>query len=357
MVRVALTVEQNWFAVPGGTARSTNRLIRALAEHHPNEVQLRGFHGFHRRSPTLPVPSELSTTSIPVPGRLLVQLWGRKGWPAVDRWVPDADLVHSPAYVLPSTVRPTVVTLHDLAFVRHPEWFTAHGVRFFNRLLDRVRHGDQQVIVPSAETAADCVAAGISEARLHVIPWGVNPTTVDTDRARSFAAELGATAPFVLFVGTLEPRKNLTALADAMALVPDTPLVVVGPKGWGDVEVEGALLLGERSAEEVAMLMAAARVVAYPSTLEGFGLPVLEAMAQGTPVVVHAGSTPAAVAGPGGVEVDTGDAGQFAEAIRTLVDDPSFHADRSAAARERATEFTWENTAALTIAVYREAAQ
>lgn len=355
MIRIALTIEQNWFTVPGGTARSTNRLIRALDEFHGDEVHLTGVRGLHRADAVLPVPAALTTASIPVPGRLLVQLWGRGGQPSIDRWAPDADVVHAPAYLLPATSKPTVATLHDLAFVRHPEWFTAHGVRFFNRLLNRIVAGDQLVIVPSEETLADCVEAGISEHRLRQIPWGVRRSTVDTERAQRFAAEHGMADRAVLFVGTLEPRKNLSALAAAMSLVPDSQLVVVGPKGWGDVTVEGALLLGERSADEVAMLMKAARVVAYPSRVEGFGLPVLEAMTQGTPVVVHAGSTPAVVAGPGGTAVNTGDSQEFAAAVRSLLEDDALHAEVAAAASARAAEFTWSNTARRTLDVYREA--
>lgn len=355
MIRIALTIEQNWFTVPGGTARSTNRLIRALDEHHGSEVRIEGVHGLHKADPVLALPTALHTASIPIPGRILVQLWGRNGWPTIDRWVPDAEVVHAPAYLLPSTAKPTVVTIHDLAFVRHPEWFTAHGVRFFNRLLDRLVEGEQMVIVPSEETLADCVSAGIEETRLRAIPWGVRPSTIDPERARRFAAGKGVGEKSVLFVGTLEPRKNLDALAEAMALLPDAQLVVVGPKGWGDVTVDGALLLGERSAEEVEMLMAAARVVAYPSRVEGFGLPVLEAMTQGTPVVVHVGSTPAAIAGPGGVAVDTGAPEEFAAALSALLEDDGFHAGIAGAATARASEFSWEDTAADTLDVYREA--
>ena len=265
-------------------------------------------------------------------------------------------MVHAPAYVVPKTASPVVVTIHDLAFVRHPEWFTSHGAGFFDRFLAQVVASDASVIVPSAITADDCVRAGIDGERISVIPWGVSAPVVDAADGAAVRARHGLPESFVLFVGTLEPRKNLRALADAMtSLDRPEPLVVIGPTGWGDITVPGARLLGEVSSAEVAALMAEATVLAYPSHFEGFGLPVLEAMVQGTPVVVTAGTVPADIAASGGLAVDTRNVAELAGAIEALLDDDDLRAQLGAAGRGRAAEFDWATTAAATVDVYESA--
>lgn len=350
MTRTAILVEQNWNTVPGGTARSINTLIGAMAEN--TSTHLTGLALKHRGRPTLELPDGLPVRSIPLPARLTVQSWNRAGRPSIDRWV-DAEVVHAPAYVIPGTKKPLVVTIHDLAFVRHPEWFTPHGVAFFNRFLGQVVTNEAAVIVPSAATADDCVAAGIDEARITTIAWGSDPLAVSEDEADQVRRRHGLADEFVLYVGTLEPRKNLVMLAAAMGMLKNSlPLVVVGPNGWGDVEIADARLLGELPSAEVAALMAAATVVAYPSHFEGFGLPVLEAMAQGTPVVVTQATAPADIAGDAGLAVDTRSARSIAWAIDELTGDPALRMDMGRRGRARAATYDWATTAKATAAVY-----
>lgn len=283
---------------------------------------------------------------------MTVQAWNRSRSPSIDRWV-EADLVHAPAYVVPGTDKPLVVTIHDLAFVRHPEWFTPHGVAFFNRFLAQVVALDAAVIVPSAATADDCVVAGIDEARVTTIPWGSDPILVSDDDADRVRAVHGLPDEFVLYVGTLEPRKNLAMLAAAMGMLQHPlPLVAVGPDGWGDIEMANARLLGELSTPDVAALMSAATMLAYPSHFEGFGLPVLEAMAQGTPVVVTEGTAPAEIAGDAGLAVDTRSARSIAAAIDELAGDAARREEMGAHGRARSARYDWATTATATAAVY-----
>lgn len=354
MLRVGIAFEQNWNRVPGGTAISTNRLASALAEE--DGVEIVGIIGRHRRSPTIEPPLGLAWALIPFPGRLMQQGWSRGIGPAVDRWLDGIDVVHAPAYVVPPTARPIVVTVHDLAFRHHPEWFTTNGVRFFSRFLERVRDGAMAVAVPSTRTAADCVDAGIEAERIHIVPWGVDATPVADDRIEAIRGELDLHPRSVLFVGTLEPRKNLDGLARALRHVDDHELVVAGPEGWGDVAPPpGARILGRLPDDRVREVMAASRVLAYPSHLEGFGLPVLEAMAVGTPSVVTAGTAAAEVAGDTGIAVERGDEIALAEAIEALLGDDDLHHRLSVAGRRRAAEFTWESAATSMIDVYRAA--
>ena len=349
MTRAAILVEQNWNAVPGGTARSTNRLIDALTAY--TDVLVVGLHGRHRHPPKLPIPAGIETLAVPVPGRVLAETWSRVRFPSIDRWA-DVDVVHAPAYVLPPTQRPLVATVHDLAFVRHPEWFTPNGVAYLSRFLERLRESDAAVIVPSGATAQDCIARGISADRVTVIPWGIDvdvATADDVDRVRR---RYSLPESFVLFVGTVEPRKNLHTLTEALATLPNVDLVVAGPPGWGGVDLPGATLLGEVPAEDIEPLMAAASVLAYPSHFEGFGLPVLEAMAQGTPVVTTQGTAPAEIAAGGGLAVDTRSASALAQALHDLMSDPAQRSELGAAGSIRAGEFLWQETARRTADVY-----
>jgi len=307
VTRAGILVEQNWNAVPGGTARSINRLIVALSAY--TDVSTVGIHGRHRQPPQLPLATGIKTVTVPLPGRILAETWSRVRFPSIDRWV-EADVVHAPAYVLPPTQKPLVATIHDLAFVHHPEWFTPNGVAYLSRFLERVRRSDAAVIVPSGATAQDCVAKGISAERVTVIPWGIDVEAAADSEVERVRRRYSLPESFVLFVGTVEPRKNLHTLADAMATLP----------GHGH--------------------------------FEGFGLPVLEAMAQGTPVVTTQGTAPAEIAASGGLAVDTRSVSALAGALRDLMSDAAQRSELGAAGRIRAGEYLWQETARRTANVY-----
>ena len=355
MIRVAILAEQNWNTVPGGTARSINRLVEELQR--DATVELVGVHGRHSTEPVLAVPSGLATVELPVPGRALTQIWNRMDRPRMERWTGPIDVVHAPAYLVPGTTNPAVVTVHDLAFRHNPSWFTPHGVRYFDRFLERLAAADHRVIVPSARTATDCAQHGIDPDRIDVIPWGSEAIDVTDQQVADTLERHGVRDDAVLFVGTIEPRKNLDGLLAAMRLLPERQLVLVGPSGWGNTELGDALVLGSLERAEVAALMAGCGVVAYPSHFEGFGLPVLEAMAQGTPVIVTTGTVPEELAADAGVAVDTTNPRSLAAAIEQVLADAPYRERVGALGRQRAAEFNWATTAARTTEVYRKLAR
>lgn len=350
MLHVAVSLEQNWNAVPGGTSVSTNRLIEAMVA--DGSVRISGFHGSHGEEPRLEIPSGLEPVKLPFPGRVLQQSWSRSQWPSIDSHV-LSDVVHAPAYVMPATSRPVVVTIHDLAFLRHPEWFTRNGVRFLRRFVEVARSRARAVIVPSEVTAQDCIEAGFETDLIQVIPWGIDVETPVPASIQEAQRRHGVTPGGVMFVGTQEPRKNLETLVKAMEDLPDVPFTVVGPHGWGELDLGRAQRTGYVDQADVAALMAGADIVAYPSHFEGFGLPVLEAMAVGTATVVSASTASHEVGGEACVGVDTSSPQRLREAIVELLADGARRDELVRRGIERAANFRWDHAATRTIEVYR----
>jgi glycosyltransferase involved in cell wall biosynthesis len=362
VLRVAMTVEQLWQRVPGGSGTYIRELVGAL----PDDVQITGVaarHGEPQPGEPLGVPVALSR----LPRRALYDGWNLLRRPRVPRPAASADVLHASTWAVPPRSAPLVVTVHDVAFLRAPEHFTPRGNRYFRRALEVVRRDADLVIAPSHATADDCVAAGVDPARLRVVPHGVRvPPNVGTPER---AADLrGTHRPYVLWCGTLEPRKNVAGLLRAFAMLasaePDLDLVVVGPAGWGDTadEVRGLMtgairdrvrMLGHVSWIDLHTLYAHARAFCFPSIWEGFGMPVLEAMAHGVPTVSSAGTSMAEFAEGAGLLVDPHDPASLAEALRHAVG--SGHDELATLARARAAEYTWQRAAAATALVYREA--
>jgi len=258
-----------------------------------------------------------------------------------------ADVLHCPTYRGPVRPRvPFVVTVHDVAVLRHPEAFNRWTRSYSPRVVPRVLRAARQVIAVSEFTRRELIELlGVPEARIHVVP-----NAVEDEFTQDGPAEHGE---YVLAVGTLEPRKNLDRLVEAGRHV-HTELRIVGARGWGGVEVtgNGVRWLGEVSDAQLARLYRGAACVAYPSLYEGFGIPVLEAMACGAPVVTTRGTAMEEVADGAAVLVDAHDPAEIAAGIAQAVAD---RAQLVAKGLERARLFRWDAVAAATVGVYREA--
>lgn len=355
-MRVAVTLEQCWHRVPGGTARATLDTISAVARR--GGIEQVGVSARHRD----PAP-EAWQPSIPVrqlwlPRIALYDAWQRLGHPVVERATGPVDLVHATGHVAAASRAPLVVSVWDLSFLHDPSMFTKRGISVFTRFLDRVRDGAAMVICPSEATRHDCAEAGIDAARLRVVPLGTTLGDVGADEVARVRTAHRLERPYVLFVGTVEPRKNLGRLLEAYARLGDVDaeLVLVGPEGWRtDLPETTARRLGFVPRADLAALYAGAAVVAYPSLREGFGLPVLDAMAQGAAVVTSATTSTAEVAGDAALLVDPLDVDAIAAALQSLLDDPDLAARLGGAARARAAEFTWGRTADGVVAAYEAA--
>jgi glycosyltransferase involved in cell wall biosynthesis len=268
-----------------------------------------------------------------------------------------ADIYHSPLLRGPfSRGRPPfVMTVHDLVPVLWPETMPRWHRLYTSRFIRRIVAAADRIIVPSDDTANDL------NARLHVAPDRIRvvPNGVDS---RFFGKAPGNSVvdrPYVLFVGTPEPRKNLRRLVSAMAILRERgfvqQLVVVGAGGWGEdiPDVEGIRKTGRVSDSELHALYAHATCLALPSLHEGFGLPALEAMAAGTPVVAgNSGALPEVTAGAA-VLVNPLSVAAIADGIEQAITERN---RLIPVGRARAGEFSWEAAAALTARVYRELA-
>jgi glycosyltransferase involved in cell wall biosynthesis len=259
-----------------------------------------------------------------------------------------ADVLHCPTYRGPiHTKTPLVVTVHDLAVFRRPEAFP-RWMRSYSRLVvPRVLRAARRVLAVSEFTASELEAVlGIAREKI-----AVTPNAVDAQFAPDGPR---ADGDYVLAVGTLEPRKNLPRTIAAAARL-GLEVRVAGAAGWGGVEPHGANvhLLGEIDDVELARQFRGALCVAYPSLYEGFGIPVLEAMACGAPVVTSRGGATEEVAGGAAVLVDPLDVGAIAEGIEAAI---GRREQLHALGLERARAYSWEETARRTVAAYREAA-
>jgi glycosyltransferase involved in cell wall biosynthesis len=260
-----------------------------------------------------------------------------------------------------------VVTVHDVLFLEHPEWYPPRGVSFHRQALRRLHQADL-IVCPSRATQQALASAdpGLPPAR--VVPLGTDlRPPVDADRSLE---GLGVQRPYVLWVGTLEPRKNLGGVVrgfrHAVSSIPGGDrfrLYLVGPAGWGatigaereEGPGDSVRWLGPRSREDLAALYAGADAFVFPSLGEGFGLPVLEAMACGAPVVTSDRSSLREVAGDAAGLCDPGDDASIGSALAEVLADRSLAEDRARRGRLRAGHFTWDRTVRETADCYRAA--
>lgn len=355
---VAFTAEQLWQPTPGGSGTYVVELGGALSA--LPGVDVVGLAARHGGPPPPDWTAGFPVRHAGLPRTALYEAWNRAGRPRAERVVPGADLVHATTWAVPPTRRPLVVTVHDLAFLAEPGHFTRRGNAWFRRALDRVRADADAVIVPSRTTAQDCIDAGFPAARVHVVPHGARVPEVTEQDVAGLRRHHGVPSRYVLWCGTLEPRKNLRTLLRAYAAarprLGDVDLVLVGPTGWGDLDLAdvptaGVRVLGRLDRPALHAAYAGATAFAFPSIREGFGLPVLEAMSHGVPVVTSAGTACAEVAGDAALLRDPTDVAGWADALVEATG--TAHADLVAASRRRARGFSWASAAEATLEIYR----
>ena len=282
-------------------------------------------------------------------------------WPSrLRRLAPDVFLGAAGALPLMDVGSPSVITVHDLAIYRNAGWFPQPQPLSTRWVVPSSLRRADMVIAVSNNTARDAEELfGVPSSRIAVVPHGVSRglRPMSGDELASARERLQLPERFILFVGTIEPRKNLLTLLEAWAMMRDRPdLVIVGAWGWNYEPVrERISRLGDRvhhlDALEPAELPAIynlAQVLAHPAWYEGFGLPPLEAMACGTPVVVSDSSSLPEVVDDAGLVVPAGDADAWRKALEKVLGDTDLAADMRRRGILRAAEFSWSRSADLT---------
>ncbi len=322
-----------------GIGRYTGSLLAALAGGPDELVQT----AFTLRGRLAPVPG-VEVRQRPAPARGLQAAWARGEWPPVELLTGRLDVFHATNFVLPPLRRARgVVTVHDLAFLRMTETVSAASARY--RALVPRSIGRASVVLTPSETVAEQVRQAYAPAvPVVAVPHGVDAGwSAATPPDAEPRARLGLPAEYVVFVGTLEPRKDVATLLAAHALLRDAPpLVLVGPPGWGEqLDVTGCVTPGFLDDDDLRPVVAGASALVLPSRDEGFGLPVLEALAAGTPVVCSDLPVLREVGGTHAAYAPVGDVEAFAAALAGVLADPP---DPSPG-RAYATDFTWARCA------------
>jgi len=362
-----------------GIGQYTLHLTRELQQLLPQPPSIFYGAGWSREVRTTPLPGvqgikNLIKRVIPRPyhvSRFIQQMRFSSGARAH-----DIGLYHEPNFLSYRFRGPSVVTVHDLSWVRYPETHPADRVRIMNQLMPRVVSRATHILVDSEFIRQEVLSYyGLPPERVTTALLGVSPDFRPLD-ANACAAALTSQGlrygEYMLAVGTLEPRKNLTTVIAAFARLPESirrryPLVIVGMKGWGIdkfpdslgrmINAGEARLTGYVSQQDMPMLYSGARLFVYPSLYEGFGLPPLEAMACGVPVIVSDRASLPEVVGQAGILVEALDHEVLSTNMQTLLEDDGLHRRLSEAGLLQAAKFTWRQCAVETMLVYRKVLQ
>ena len=281
--------------------------------------------------------------------------------------MPAADVIHLPAPEAPFVRKPParlVISVHDITPLLFPHWHTRWRVAYFRLVVRRLIRMADAVLASSRSTRRDLVSRlNIPKTRVHVVYPGVADRFRPCRRDRRLLEGYGIREPYLLTVGTVEPRKNIARLVEAYGRVrPDALLVVVGGKGWHSSSIfrtvsraglSGRVIFtGYVPDDHLPQIYSSARAFLYPSLYEGFGFPVLEAMRCGTPVVTADRSSTAEIAGGAALLVDPGSASAIGRAMRRILSDEDLRHELIQNGLRQAAGFTWARCAQQTAAVY-----
>jgi glycosyltransferase involved in cell wall biosynthesis len=365
-LRVAVDATSS-LGVQTGIGRVTSELLDGLARRDDLDTTAYAITWRGRQRLAGVVPDRVRVATRAYPARLTRVLWPRARFPSIETWTGPVDVVHATSYVAPPTRAAVLVTVFDLTYAHFPELSSGDALRYPRLVEVAIRRG------ATVHTASEYVRAEIQERYdlgpdrvIRVYPGLGPPPTGDAGRGRRVAGS----DRYVVALGTVEPRKNLPRLVEAFDAVaadhPDVTLVVAGPDGWG-VEAFDAAVAASHHRDRIRRLgwveegdrqdlLAGAAVLAYPSVYEGFGLPPLEAMQAGTPVVAaNAGALPE-VLGDAALLPDPGDVDDLAASLTRVLDDEELRETLIERGTRRTDEYRWDRAIPEFVATYRRLA-
>jgi glycosyltransferase involved in cell wall biosynthesis len=364
--KLVVLLEQLLAPVPGGTGRYSRELTAALAATAPAGWTVGSTVARHADPTPAMIPGVEGPHVLPLPHRALVAAWDA----GVALW-PGGDAVHAPTPLAPPAPRrgcDLVVTVHDTVPWTYPDGLTRRGIGWHRRMIGRAARRADAVVVPTAAVAHELRQYVRCPAPVHVVGAGVSTAVASAPQdAAEIITRFGLPPRYVLAVGTVEPRKGIDTLLAALAAphAPDLPVVLAGQPGWGRVDPVALArqsgldpsrvhVLGRISDPELAAVLRGAAVLVAPSRAEGFGLPVLEAMAAGVPVVHSDAPALVEVAGGAGLTVKRNDPAALAAAVHAVLSDSALAQEMVVVGRRQAQRFTWERTARRVWSVHVE---
>ncbi len=366
-MRIGLDVYQAGHTY-GGIARYIRGLVPALAAAAPSDQFI--LVSNHFRTPESRWRADgtnVSHFNLRAPRRLVQACWDRLGWPPMEALIGPVDIFHGTHFVLPAVRRAKcVLTVHDLTYLRHPEYFGNRELneRGHRKELPRALARVDAVIADSRHTRDDLAELlNYPEGRIRVIHLGVEPhffVSRDAERLAGVKSRYRLDGPYLVFlVGTPEPRKNLLrTVAAARRASARVPLVIIGQqdaiRATLENDVRGVVLTGPVPDADLPWVLHGAELALYPSLYEGFGLPAVEAMAAGVPLITSNRSALPEVVEKAAVLVDPESEDDMEEAIRELLEDGDRRQQLIELGRARARELSWNVTAQHVLEVYRE---
>lgn len=353
-----------------GVGRYTKQLVEHLGEFAGTDAIRLFYFDFKRRGVPFHAPQ---TAGIPfrwLPGRIVQQSWKRLQWPPFDWLAGRADLYHFPNFTIPPvSAGRTIVTIHDMSFMRHPQFAEQKNLSYLASTIHRTAARADAILTDSRFSAAeiaDCLK--VDPSRIFAVHLGVSPECRRAGPAEvsSLRQRHGLERPYLLTVGTVEPRKNLDFMIEVFNRLTDFDgdLVIAGMRGWKYEPVLRKMRDSPRSSRiryleyvddrELPALYSGAELFLITSFYEGFGFPPLEAMACGIPVVSSTGGSLAEVLRGNAVILDSFDPDAWVQAVGGLLSDDATRASMAQAGPGHAAQYDWRNTARETFNIYRK---
>ena len=354
-----------------GVGRYTREIVQHLASVAPDDSFLLPYFDFKNEASPIEVPNAELRPIRWCPGRAAQLAWKTIHWPPYDMLAGKADLYHFPNFIIPPMRKgcKTVVTIHDMSFVPYPHFAEGRNVRYLNaHIRDTVDRADAIITVSEFSAKEICTYLGVDPKRVFAIHHGIADTFArpDDNTVKHVLAECKLDKPFLLTVGTVEPRKNLELLVSIFENLKDFDgeLVIAGGLGWKyepilerikkSPRAKNIRCLGYTADDKLPALYAGASAFLLTSHYEGFGFPPVEAMACGTPVVSSTGGSLAEVLGEGAVLINSLSHEDWIDPINQVLNDSTFREKLIIRGFAKAASYRWADAARKTMNVYRQ---